>query len=230
MGKRIERIYQYIVENTMSGLGEKKGLSTSEVADHLAIQRSNASKDLNKLVKEGRVEKSDSRPVRYWAAGVDPSSKEKYVPSYKESRPQREKAFPQRVQGKPSDRDIFATIIGANGSMKNAVEQAKAAILYPPKGLNCLITGPTGSGKTYFAHAMFQFAKSNQVIADDKELIVFNCADYANNPELLMSHLFGYVRGHLRVPIKIRLVLLIKRMRVCCFSMRSIDYRQKGKK
>lgn len=65
MGKRIERIYQYIVENTMSGLGEKKGLSTSEVADHLAIQRSNASKDLNKLVKEGRVEKSDSRPVRY---------------------------------------------------------------------------------------------------------------------------------------------------------------------
>jgi DNA-binding MarR family transcriptional regulator len=55
LGKRIERIYQYIVENTMSGLGEKKGLSTSEVADHLAIQRSNASKDLNKLVKEGRV-------------------------------------------------------------------------------------------------------------------------------------------------------------------------------
>ena len=74
-------------------LREKKGLSTSEVADHLAIQRSNASKDLNKLVKEGRVEKSDSRPVRYWAAGVDPSSREKYVPSYKESRPQREKAF-----------------------------------------------------------------------------------------------------------------------------------------
>ena len=42
---------------------------------------------------------------------------------------------------------------------------------------------------------MFQFAKSNQVIEEEKELIVFNCADYANNPELLMSHLFGYVRG-----------------------------------
>ncbi len=54
---------------------------------------------------------------------------------------------------------------------------------------------------------MHQFAKSNQVIADDKELIVFNCADYANNPELLMSHLFGYVRGPLRVPIKRRSVI-----------------------
>ncbi|MEL5941088.1 sigma 54-interacting transcriptional regulator, partial [Tetragenococcus halophilus] len=82
-----------------------------------------------------------------------------------------------------------------NGSMKNAGEQAKAAILYPPRGLNCLITGPTGSGKTYFAHAMFQFAKANNVIARNKELIVFNCADYANNPELLMSHLFGYAKG-----------------------------------
>ncbi|KFN92750.1 NtrC family transcriptional regulator [Tetragenococcus muriaticus PMC-11-5] len=90
---------------------------------------------------------------------------------------------------------FFSKIIGINGSMKNAGEQAKAAILYPPKGLNCLITGPTGSGKTYFAHAMFQFAKSNNVIEADKELIVFNCADYANNPELLMSHLFGYAKG-----------------------------------
>ncbi len=53
LGKRIERIYQYIVENTMSGLGKER-LSTSEVADHLAIQRSNASKDLNKLVKKAR--------------------------------------------------------------------------------------------------------------------------------------------------------------------------------
>lgn len=28
-----------------------------------------------------------------------------------------------------------------------------------------------------------------------RKLIVFNCADYANNPELLMSHLFGYAKG-----------------------------------
>lgn len=54
--------------------------------------------------------------------------------------------------------------------MKTPVEQAKAAILYPPKGLNCLITGPTGSGKTYFAHAMFQFAKLNQIVAKRKRV------------------------------------------------------------
>ena len=78
---------------------------------------------------------------------------------------------------------------------ENAGGTSQSAILYPPKGLNCLITGPTGSGKTYFAHAMFQFAKLNQIVAKEKEFVVFNCADYAHNPELLMSHLFGYVEG-----------------------------------
>ena len=56
LGKRIERIYQFLLENTENGLNEK-GTTTSEVADQLMIQRSNASKDLNQLVKEGRVQK-----------------------------------------------------------------------------------------------------------------------------------------------------------------------------
>ncbi|MGC3318710.1 sigma 54-interacting transcriptional regulator, partial [Enterococcus faecalis] len=77
----------------------------------------------------------------------------------------------------PEVEDIFKKINGSAGSMKTPVEQAKAAILYPPQGLNCLITGPTGSGKTYFAHAMFQFAKLNLILAKEKEFVVFNCAD-----------------------------------------------------
>lgn len=28
--------------------------------------------------------------------------------------------------------------------MNSAIEQAKASILYPPKGINCLILGETG--------------------------------------------------------------------------------------
>ena len=55
------------------------------------IQRSNASKDLNQLVKEGRVQKSDTRPVRYWVAQDARSGPEKYVPSYKENRPKERK-------------------------------------------------------------------------------------------------------------------------------------------
>src|SRR5699024_6357387 len=102
---------------------------------------------------------------------------------------------PEKKILKQNSNNVFTQIIGSTGSMRNAVEQAKAAILYPPRGLNCLITGPTGSGKTFFAHAMFRFAQTEGVVEADRELVVFNCADYANNPELLMSHLFGYEKG-----------------------------------
>ncbi|AYW48926.1 transcription antiterminator BglG [Tetragenococcus osmophilus] len=190
----MEKIYQYTIQKSDSNSYSEVAVTTNEIAQALAIQRSNASKDLNQLVRAGKLTKTESRPVKYLLNQDMPA--DKYVESYKQERAPRKKQQPQRVQTSLiSNQDIFSNIIGINGSMKNAGEQAKAAILYPPKGLNCLITGPTGSGKTYFAHAMFQFAKANDVIENDKELIVFNCADYANNPELLMSHLFGYAKG-----------------------------------
>ncbi|AQS53792.1 Transcriptional regulatory protein DagR [Jeotgalibaca dankookensis] len=193
---RINRIYRYVKENTHTltewEIDSGQGLTTKLVAEALDIQRSNVSKDLNQLVREGKLAKTEGRPVRYYHVNLEPHQPlTKHVPSYKEA------VTPQaKVKRKThNETDVFRSMIGASGSMKNAVEQAKAAVLYPPKGLNTLITGPTGSGKSYFAHAMFHYAQSNGIISSDKELIVFNCADYANNPQLLMSHLFGYSQG-----------------------------------
>jgi len=164
----MESIYQFMVadrENKKGGIG----WTTKELAEKLAMQRSNVSKDLNELVRQGKLKKSDGRPVTYHLLDSQHISadtqvgrrfqQEKHVKSYKEDPPK--KPTNHLLHSK---QDVFASVIGINGSMKNAGEQAKAAILYPPKGLNCLITGPTGSGKTFFAHAMFQFARQNEVI------------------------------------------------------------------
>lgn len=53
---------------------------------------------------------------------------------------------------------LFNTIIGADGSLKNQIKQATAAILYPPNGLHTLLIGPTGVGKTMFAEIMYKYA------------------------------------------------------------------------
>ena len=86
-------------------------------------------------------------------------------------------------------------IIGYHGSLRNQIRQAEAAILYPPHGLHTLILGPSGVGKSFFAEAMYNFAINSSNFNNNAPFIVFNCADYAENPQLLLSQLFGYVKG-----------------------------------
>ena len=92
----------------------------------------------------------------------------------------------------------FANVIGFDGSLADAIKKLKAAILYPPNGLNILLTGESGVGKTLIAEQLHQFyqVKMNQEVP----FIYFNCAEYFNNPELLTSHLFGYKKAVSLVP------------------------------
>src|SRR5260370_32755420 len=89
----------------------------------------------------------------------------------------------------------FATLIGGSEGLKVAIQQAKAAMLYPPRGLHTLLCGPSGVGKTTFARLMHAFALELKALPAGAPFISFNCADYAANPQLLMAHLFGVVRG-----------------------------------
>lgn len=75
------------------------------------------------------------------------------------------------------------------------IQQAKAAILYPPRGLHTLILGETGVGKSMFAEAMYNFAIESKVIKEDAAFIRFNCADYADNPQLVIAQIFGVKKG-----------------------------------
>lgn len=58
-----------------------------------------------------------------------------------------------------------------------------------------MILGEPGVGKSDLAEAMYQYAKSVQRISRQAPFVFFNCADYVNNPQLLMAQLFGYIRG-----------------------------------
>lgn len=93
------------------------------------------------------------------------------------------------------EKDAFSHLIGCQGSLKPVIEQAKAAVFYPPKGLHTLILGETGVGKSDLAQAMYQFAKLVQRIPANIPFVFFNCADYVNNSQLLMAQLFGYSKG-----------------------------------
>lgn len=89
----------------------------------------------------------------------------------------------------------FATLVGHTCSLVKNIQQAKAAMLYPPYGLPTLIVGDSGTGKSKFAECMYQYAKNKQILADKAPFIALNCADYGDNPQLLLSILYGHKKG-----------------------------------
>ena len=91
--------------------------------------------------------------------------------------------------------NYLRNIIGYHGSLKNVISQAEAAVLYPPHGLHTLLLGPSGVGKSFFAESMYNFAINSSHFGKNAPFIIFNCADYTENPQLLLSQLFGYSKG-----------------------------------
>ena len=106
------------------------------------------------------------------------------------------KTSSEKVINKPViEIDPFQSLIGYDGSLKNCVIQSKSAILYPPHGLSTIICGESGVGKTQFAECMYNFAKKKGGMSTNIPFVVFNCADYADNPQLLLSLLYGSKKG-----------------------------------
>ncbi|OOM81149.1 sigma-54-dependent transcriptional regulator [Clostridium sp. BL-8] len=195
--KQIEKIYNYILlkskEFTKEKLLEVKGFSAQQIGEHFGVLRSNVSRELNNLCREKKIIKIKNRPVLYF-------EKEQFIKllnikgafDYEEGIDIKD--FIDTSDEK-KDRSPFNSLIGFNRSLKNQIEQAKAALLYPPNGLHTLIIGGTGVGKSLFANMMYKYYKSIKELPEDPPFIIFNCADYCNNPQLLLSHIFGHVKG-----------------------------------
>ncbi|MBS5987373.1 PRD domain-containing protein [Clostridium paraputrificum] len=154
------------IYNELKNLDNGQGVTTITIANSLGLCRANVSSDLNKLCQEGKVTKKVGKPTVFMV------SNKKY--------------------NADSILDLFAS---KNKSLYNAVEQAKAAILYPPNGMNMLILGETGVGKSMFASLIHSYALEVKRFSSDAPFIIFNCADYASNPQLLISQLFGCKKG-----------------------------------
>lgn len=200
--QRKERVYEALRSLCVQQLAQRSvqrrhtGFSAEEVAEITEIDRTNASRDLNLLAQEGVVERIPGRPVLFRVQTRTPEIPIKVTEPETPPRipPTSQIASPAAIRSETAVTS-FETLIGYNEGLKVAVQQAKAAILYPPRGLHTLLCGPSGVGKTTLARLMHAFALDLHALVPDAPFVSFNCADYAGNPQLLMAHLFGVVRG-----------------------------------
>lgn len=125
-------------------------ITTRFLAEKLHMQRSNLSSILNQLVKEEKLIKHQGRPVLYQLA----------------------------VKGEEKG-NIFSRLVGYEGSLKNAVNIAKAAVLYPEGNSSILLTGEYGTGLSYFVETVFRFAVASGTLKES--FVVLDCKEIAGD-------------------------------------------------
>ena len=173
-----EEIYQYIRKNI-----KEDGVTAQSIAEIFGIKRNVASHYLNLLDKEGKLQKGTNRPVHF-SIPTDTEKKAEESNNMIDERPAAQKEV-----------SVFSKFIGYNGSMEQVIEKCKAAVNYPVNGLTMIICGASGVGKSYLASLIHQYAVESGAVEKNAPFVVLNCADYANNSELLSSVLFGHVKG-----------------------------------
>jgi transcriptional regulatory protein LevR/transcriptional regulator with AAA-type ATPase domain len=136
----------------------KEGVTTHYLAQALGFQRSNVSTLLGQLVAEGKLKKQPGRPVLYYLA-VSPAD----------------------------EVGAFKNMVGYCGSLKHAVQLARAALAYPQKSLNTLLLGRRGTGKTLFAEVMYQAAKEMGALSQQAPFVEFSSLDYTQNEQGLQK-------------------------------------------
>ncbi|MDF7683240.1 sigma 54-interacting transcriptional regulator [Lactobacillus sp. ESL0679] len=178
-----EKILLLIKQNNQSA---DKHISTENIAEKLSVKRNTVSYYLNQLVNENKVIKIDTRPVVF----IDKETAQKNA-KVKLSNEYKDLAAFKETQ---KEFDVFEKVIGHAQSLSGPIKKLRAAASYPGR-LPILINGPTGTGKSYLAEKFFEYCREEGVISSKGRFVSFNCAEYADNPELLTSTLFGYVKG-----------------------------------
>lgn len=159
-----DSVFEFVRQSIYSNQNNLQGIETKTIAETLGLQRSNVSAILNELVKEEKLTKTATRPVLYKLKDQGSTS---------------------------SEEAVFDQLVGAKGSLKNAIQLAKAAILYPKKSLNILIASKNGCGTTYFAKLMYQYAISRGVLKKEAPFVKINCRHYSKNVSVLNDELLG---------------------------------------
>ena len=161
-----EKVYEALKKHLDDYSNEElHGLSTMELAELLKMQRTNISAILNDFVAAKKVIKIKQRPVLY--------------------------RLRKGASLQETNISCIEEIIGHDGSLRNAVELIKAAVLYPQLNFNVLIVGESGSGKSYFARMISRFAIESKVFSEKAPFVRINCRNYIGHENHLSQDLFA---------------------------------------
>jgi sigma-54 dependent transcriptional regulator of gfr operon len=174
----------------LKDLDEIKSITTERIAKNINLSRNTVSSYLNELLKENRVIQIKSRPTNY--VSLQLFQKYFFINTKTVYSSLNDLKNDKAVS---TNENVFQSLIGSHESLKDIVDRIITAETYPPIGLPVMLSGNTGVGKSYIAKVIYEYCRQKKILKENAPFLVFNCAQYFHNPELLSSILFGYKKG-----------------------------------
>lgn len=161
--------------------------SANHVADELKISRSLASQYLNELFKEKCLIKVLTRPVLFFHRNTLEQQGGFVFQQLDFLSLNELQAY---LQNHSRQDYAFEDIIGAYGSLKGIIDNFKACMKYPTRGLPLVLIGEKGTGRKNLIRAVYKYMLSQNIIETHSQLIVIDMADLQNKDDIL-DILFG---------------------------------------
>ncbi|MBQ2232887.1 MAG: sigma 54-interacting transcriptional regulator, partial [Erysipelotrichaceae bacterium] len=191
-----ECVRKYTEEMLYDGRIDAEGIDAGAVSLMTKIGRTNVSKELNSLWKNGQLIKFQGRPVFFLDyLTIKKEYPAQYIPLLI---PQGSKisdylkADGQKEKPEPADKNPLDNIIGyRDGTLSRVVDDVVAAIAYKGKGIPVLIEGDRGIRKRNFVSSVFEYTRLNGLKNEDARLIFINCQEYAEAEDRFLARILG---------------------------------------
>ncbi|OTO33208.1 transcriptional antiterminator [Enterococcus sp. 2F9_DIV0599] len=149
-GGNLKRLDDYLYQLTLEVKTTNTiNYSASNISQFLQLERSTISSYLNEGVRQGKYIKVKNYPVLFLHKKalecLDIFTSQTEIDSLESL------LWYKKVPA-------LDQVIGAKGSLKEVIDQIKTAVLYPGQGLPLLLIGASGSGKTFMANKIFEYA------------------------------------------------------------------------
>ena len=169
----------------------KETLDASYISNQLHCDRSNVSRIINELWREGKIIKIAGRPVSFLSydsclSFYNVSTLPTYVPLGRTlSDYLSDNQHKTDNSHKQQDSDELLQ------SLKIPFQKGKAAVCYPPYGLNTLVIGKAGTGKNKLTKMMINYAIEKGVKNNNCPQFVVDCPMFSNSPEQFLQLLLN---------------------------------------
>lgn len=189
-----EMISEYLTDQTEKfDLVHADAFTTVTISDNLHISRTIASQYLNELVESGEVFKVKSRPVYFFDAQV---LNRRFGLKIQDCDFVDLEEMGEYLRNNGQMTDIFAQMIGHEGSLRRIIRRCTEVFNYPPSGLAFAICGNEGTGKRTLAGLICRHSMMSNGIVGKSDRIIER--DLSVNDPFLTEKIGTFLDEHCR--------------------------------